>query len=261
MDKNIWIISQTNSHILTQIVTDNFMLLDLIDEIQIFNDINSKGDLATILESIPSNDKPYIYYIFEDKDLSSFAREFCISKNINSINIYELVFSFFYKTISERLQADFHEASVNNINEEFVDFALQADDGKNSKSFLDADIIIIGVSRTTKTPLSIYLSNLGYRVANLPLLPEVKIPDEIYQIDKNRIFALYMESNRIERIRKRRLERLGLPIDSIYADITRIEDELSYAHKISKELACKIIDVSSISIEETADIIINTMKR
>ncbi len=260
MDKNIWIISQTNSHILTQIVTDNFMLLDLIDEIKIFNDVNSKGDLSPILENIKSDDKPYIYYIFEDKNLSSYARDFCISSGINSIDIYELVFSFFYKTISERLQADFHVGFVNHINEEFVDFAIQADDGKNSKSFLDADIVILGVSRTTKTPLSIYLSNLGYRVANLPLLPEVKVPDEIYQVDKNKIFALYMEANRIERIRKRRLERLGLPIDSVYADMSRIEDELSYAQKVSNELACKIIDVSSISIEETADIIINTMK-
>lgn len=259
MKKNIWIISQSNSHILTQIISDNLMILGLIDNIHIINSIDDISSLNDSLEKMAQYDNSVLYYIFEDKDLSNICKEFCKSNNILSVDVHMLAFSYFYKMISKRVN---HEKSAifnEGIKDDFLSFALDNDDGKNPNSIEEADFVIIGISRTTKTPLSLYLSNHGYKVANLPLVPEVKVPDILFNIDKNKIFALEMEPNRLHSIRKERLKNLGLPSDSMYASIERIGEEIKYANGVFDKLGCRTIDVSSLSIEETADVIINTI--
>lgn len=135
---------------------------------------------------------------------------------------------------------------------EAIEFAMNFDDGKNPKGFLDADIVLLGVSRTSKTPLSVYLANKSYKVANLPLVPEIKIPNEIYEVDTKKLIGLIIDPKKLNEIRNQRLLTLGLSPDSAYAADERINEELDYAKKIYEELGCKIIDVSSSTIEETA---------
>lgn len=135
---------------------------------------------------------------------------------------------------------------------EAIEFAMNFDDGKNPKGFLDADIVLLGVSRTSKTPLSVYLANKSYKVANLPLVPEIKIPNEIYEVDTKKLIGLIIDPKKLNEIRNQRLLTLGLSPDSAYAADERINEELDYAKKIYEDLGCKIIDVSSSTIEETA---------
>lgn len=261
MKKNIWIISQSNSHILTQIISDNLMIFGLIDNIHIIGSIDDSISLNKSLNNIINYDNPVVYYIFEDKVLSKDAYDFCTSHDIHSVDVYKLAFSYFYNMISKRIN---HERSAifnDSVKDDFLSFALASDDGKNLNNILEADFVIIGISRTTKTPLSLYLSNHGYKVVNLPLVPEVKVPDLLFKIDKKKIFALEMEPERLSSIRKKRLKNLGLPADSMYASLDRIGEEVKYARSIFNELGCRTIDVSSLSIEETADVIINTIKK
>lgn len=135
---------------------------------------------------------------------------------------------------------------------EAIEFAMNFDDGKNPKGFLDADIILLGVSRTSKTPLSVYLANKSYKVANLPLLPEISIPEEIYQVDRKKLVGLIIDPKNLNEIRNQRLITLGLSPESSYANDERIEEELNYAKKLFEELGCYVIDVSKSTIEETA---------
>lgn len=142
---------------------------------------------------------------------------------------------------------------------EAVEFAVRYDDGKDSRGIEKADICLVGVSRTSKTPLSMYLAHKNYKVANVPLVPEVKAPKEIFEKDKSKIIGLIADPYKLNEIRKERLKTLGLGCKADYANIDRIELELEYSKKIMKDLDCMVIDVSSRAIEETASIVLNYM--
>lgn len=135
---------------------------------------------------------------------------------------------------------------------EAIEFAMNFDDGKNPKGFLEADIVLLGVSRTSKTPLSVYLANKSYKVANLPLVPEIAIPKEIYEVERKKIIGLIINPEKLNEIRNQRLVTLGLSPQSSYASDERIQEELKYAKDLYEELGCTVIDVSSSTIEETA---------
>lgn len=258
MEKNIWIISQTNSHSLTKIITANFMMLGLMEHLKIVDNLDDKSELDLTLQEANKVQNPIIYYIFEDRKLSDAAKNFCDFNKINSVDIHRLAFSFFYKLIASKINGEYNDSYLKEANLSFIEFAIDSDDGKKLESLKDADIVIIGISRTSKTPLSMYLSNHGYKVANVPLVPEVDLPDELLSVPKENIFALVMDPDRLVDIRKRRLKNLGLPDDAIYASLERINQEMEYANDVFQKLDCKAIDVSSLSIEETAGVIINT---
>lgn len=138
---------------------------------------------------------------------------------------------------------------------EAIEFAVQYDDGKDPRGVVKADIVLVGVSRTSKTPLSMYLANKLYKVANVPLVPEVPVPKEVYQKDKRRLFGLVANSEKLYTIREERLRALGLNSSAKYANVDRIKEEVDYSVQIMKDIGCTIIDVSNKAIEETAEII------
>lgn len=142
---------------------------------------------------------------------------------------------------------------------EAVEFAVKYDDGKDTRGVEMADICLVGISRTSKTPLSMYLAHKHYKVANVPLVPEVLPPDEIFKKDKRRIIGLIADPIKLNEIRLIRLKALGLADNADYATVERINKELEYSKEIIKKLGCKVIDVSNSAIEETAGIITNHM--
>lgn len=144
---------------------------------------------------------------------------------------------------------------------EAIEFAVKFDDGKESKMLHDADLVLIGVSRTSKTPLSIYLANkVHIKVLNIPLVPEINPPKELYEISKKRIIGLTNSVQMLNKIRKERIRCIGVKNGSNYSSLGRIIEELEYAEKIMKKIGCPIIDVSEKAIEETAQVIVEIMK-
>ena len=143
---------------------------------------------------------------------------------------------------------------------EAIEFAVKYDDGKDPRGVIKADICLVGVSRTSKTPLSMYLAHKHYKVANVPLVPEVPVPKEVYQKNKQQVFGLVANSSKLFTIREERLKALGLNSSAKYANVERIQEEIEYSKEIIKEIGCIMIDVSNKAIEETAEIIANHMK-
>ncbi|MCL6631095.1 MAG: kinase/pyrophosphorylase [Alicyclobacillus herbarius] len=140
---------------------------------------------------------------------------------------------------------------------EAVEFAVKYDDGRDPRGLERADIVLIGVSRTSKTPLSMYLAHRRMRVANVPLVPEVNPPEELFQIrDKGKVVGLTIRADKLNAIRRERLRSLGLTPTANYASHERIEMELAYAEQIMRRLGCFVIDVSDKAVEETAGIIL-----
>ena len=144
---------------------------------------------------------------------------------------------------------------------EAIEFAVKFDDGKNPMGFLKADIVIVGVSRTSKTPLSMYLAHKRIKAANLPLVPEVALPPELFQVPARKIVGLIIDPFKLNFIRSERLRSMGLDSNASYANIERINEELTYARNVMRRLHCPIIDVSSKAIEETANLVMEIVKR
>ncbi|MBO6039450.1 MAG: kinase/pyrophosphorylase [Acidaminococcaceae bacterium] len=140
---------------------------------------------------------------------------------------------------------------------EAVEFAVKYDDGKNPLGLLKADIVIIGVSRTSKTPLSMYLAHKQLKVANVPLVPEIVPPPELFKVPHHKIIGLLIDPYKLTDIRMTRLKAMGLSEDATYADVERITEELDYAKGIMRRVHCMIINVSNRAIEETAGIILD----
>lgn len=134
---------------------------------------------------------------------------------------------------------------------EAVDFAIRFDDGKNPDGVLQADVILTGVSRTSKTPNCMYLAHhYGLRAANVPIVSGVDPPPALYQVDPKRIIGLHIDPFILHEIRTTRAQILGMPVGSEYADIERIRLEVRQAKQMFRELKCHVIDVSSKAIEE-----------
>ncbi|MFD0715098.1 pyruvate, water dikinase regulatory protein [Paenibacillus sp. GCM10027626] len=144
---------------------------------------------------------------------------------------------------------------------EAVEFAVKYDDMRDTTGILKADIVLVGVSRTSKTPLSMYLAHKKFKVANVPLMPELKPPDELFRVPKGKVIGLTIGVHYLNVIRKERLKALGLPDSASYAMPSRIERELAYADEIMQKLGCVVIDVSHKAVEETASLIMEYIVR
>lgn len=134
-----------------------------------------------------------------------------------------------------------------------MEFAVQYDDGKDPQGFKDADLVVLGVSRTSKTPVCMYLANKNIKAANLPIVPETPIPEIIYELPREKLFGLTIDPNSLIEIRTQRLKIMGADGHySNYADYNRLTDELDFARKLYRRLGCRVLDVTNKAIEETA---------
>lgn len=140
---------------------------------------------------------------------------------------------------------------------EAVEFAVKHDDGQAAQGLGLADVVLVGLSRTSKTPLSTYLAQRGLKVANVPVVLGLPLPREIEQIDQSRIFGLTINAGALIRIRRARLRALNMPDDTDYARRDHIVAELQYARDIfAAHPLWPVIDVSERAIEETAAILL-----
>lgn len=144
---------------------------------------------------------------------------------------------------------------------EAIEFAVKSDDGKEPRNLAKADIVLTGVSRTSKTPLSTYLAGRGFRVANIPLVLGVEPPPELFRARAGRVVGLTIDPEILIRIRQERLKQLGMPEDASYGLRDHVRAELDYAHEIfRKNPEWLVIDVSNRAIEETAAIILESLR-
>jgi regulator of PEP synthase PpsR (kinase-PPPase family) len=134
-----------------------------------------------------------------------------------------------------------------------INYAVKHDDGKMSEGLGYGDIILVGLSRTGKTPLATYLANQGWKVANIPLHPDVAPPEELFEVDQRRVFGLTIGVETLVKLREARLKQLGLEPYAKYADPVMIADEIEWCKGVFQEnRRWRIIDVSDKAIEEAA---------
>src|SRR5699024_9396583 len=134
---------------------------------------------------------------------------------------------------------------------EAIEFAVRYDDGRDPRGIARADIVLLGVSRTSKTALSQYSAHQRITVATVLLVPKANPPEELFQIKPERCIGLKISAEKLNEIRKERLKALGLGDHATYATVKRIDEELAYFDDITRRIGCEIIDVSNKAVEET----------
>jgi hypothetical protein len=135
---------------------------------------------------------------------------------------------------------------------EAMEFALIHDDGQSAWSLDQADVVLIGVSRTSKTPTCMYLANRGVKAANIPVVPNVPLPQELFDLEGPVIVGLNKDPRRLVQIRRNRLNMLQQDGETDYVNPEAVAEEVSYAHRLFTSQKWPVIDVSRRSIEETA---------
>jgi regulator of PEP synthase PpsR (kinase-PPPase family) len=142
---------------------------------------------------------------------------------------------------------------------EAIEFAVKYDDGVG-RGLDEADVVLVGVSRTSKTPLSIYLGYLGHKAANVPVVRGIELPAELFELDPAKIVGLTIEAERLLDIRTARIRSMGAP-SRRYAELEEIYRELEEASALHRRLGCPVIDVTELSVEETSMRIVRLVER
>lgn len=196
-------------------------------------------------------------------------REFLIQEaSKNGVEVFDIIGPLIDKIQSSyQLSPRYEPGMARKLDEDYfkkveaIEFAVKYDDGRDPRGILRADIVLIGVSRTSKTPLSQFLAHKRLKVANVPIVPEVDPPEELFQVSPEKCIGLTISPEKLNDIRKERLKSLGLNDKAIYANIGRIKEELEFFQGIVDKIGCEVVDVSNRAVEETAGIILNTIKK
>ncbi|BCU52429.1 [pyruvate, water dikinase]-phosphate phosphotransferase / [pyruvate, water dikinase] kinase [Staphylococcus auricularis] len=207
-----------------------------------------------------------IVYTLVKPEIRKYMEAKIKEKQIKSVDIMGPLMNIFREEINE--EPYYEPGLVHRLDEayfkkiEAIEFAVKYDDGKDPKGLSKADIVLLGVSRTSKTPLSQYLAHKeSYKVMNIPIVPEVTPPDKLFSTDPRKIIALRISDEKLNRIRRERLKQLGLGDNARYATEQRIKEEIEYFQDLVDKLDCPVIDVSDKAIEETANDIIRIIEQ
>ena len=224
--------------------------------------ISKDEDLSSLKKSLIDH-QGIALLTLADQNLAEEITQFCQTHDLDYFNLLQPLTQLIEKRTLVKpsqeagAQHELDAAYFKRI--EAMEFASKYDDGNNPSIFDEADILLLGISRTSKTPLSMYLATLGYKVTNLPLIPENSLPDSLFKIDRKKIIGLTTDLEIIQKFRQKRMEEFGIQGASQYASRSRIQAELDYADQIYQQLECPVINVADRSIEETAQLIIQDM--
>lgn len=260
----IYVISDSLGETGEQVARAAVSQFDITDyEIRRYSYVLTRNMVEEILQEAKKENSVILYTVVQSK-YSQMITDFAIENDIPHINLLEGILNSIEKRIHKKPKRE--PGIIRKLDDSYfkrveaIEFAVKYDDGKDPRGLKKADLVILGISRTSKTPLSMYLANKNIKVANIPLVPEAILPKEVFEIPKKRIVGLTNSPEKLNSIRRERLKALGLSGEANYASMQRILDEIDYAEKIMRRIGCPIIDVSDKAIEETAGIIIDILK-
>ena len=221
----------------------------------------TENQIKKILENAEKNKNSIILYTIVNSKLAKFLADEALKKKIPCFGVLGDLILNFSKILNQKAS---HEPSGQHVlNKEYYDrieaiqFTMNHDDGNNTADIDKSDIVLLGVSRTSKTPTSIYLANRGYKTSNIPLVNEKSVPEKIKKNNfKSCIVGLTTESSRLFEIRKNRLASLKENENTKYVSIEEIKKELESSKQIFRKNNWPTIDVTRKSVEETAASII-----
>jgi len=261
LDKNkpkVFVVSDSlgeTAELVAKAVASQFNLSDI--EIRRFPYVNNKQQVKEII----SQSEGYnclIAYTLVIPELKEYLEELVNEMGLEAVDILSPMLRAMERLLNKPPKLE--PGLLRKLDEQYfkrveaIEFAVKYDDGKDPKGLVKADIVLVGISRTSKTPLSMYLAHKRIKCANVPLVPEVSPPEELYKV-KNKVVGLIIDPYHLYEIRKERLKTLGLTSNANYAAVERIIKELEYSDAVMKKIGCPVINVTNKAVEETASTI------
>jgi regulator of PEP synthase PpsR (kinase-PPPase family) len=260
--KSIYIISDATGQSALHILRAALVQFDHARaKIMVFHDIDSKASLTRILDQARLA-KALIAFTFVKKGMRDLASAYCrkhkifhldiLGPLINDLSSYLNLEPLETPSLLRKVDARYFKRI------EAIEFTVDHDDGRDAASLKEADIVIVGLSRTSKTPTSFFLAQEGYKVANVPIVPGIDLPEELDEIDQSKIVCLNIDATVLQKVRKVRQKQFGLKPS--YSEFKTVFAEVEYVWDlIRKHRAWKVVDTTNKSIEETATEIIHAM--
>tara|TARA_A100000164_G_scaffold370805_1_gene397514 strand:- start:824 stop:1648 length:825 start_codon:yes stop_codon:yes gene_type:complete len=229
--------------------------------VQQFSFIRTENQISKIVEKCVKKKNPIILFTIVDTSLSDFLKKKCLNENIPCYGALEELIIVFSKLLKK--EASHIPSGQHQLNDEYykrieaIQFTMNHDDGNSVDDLDKSDIILLGVSRTSKTPTSIYLANRGFKTSNIPIVNKNSIPNKLQKNPKlSCVIGLTTDPERLVDIRKNRMSLIKEDQRTTYTNLTKIIDEVKEAKKIFKRYNWPIIDVTRKSVEEVAASII-----
>ena len=219
--------------------------------------IHSEAMLRAVVEPLADRaGSAVVFSTLADETLKARLDELCAESGLPHADLLEPAVSTLQQALGE---APSRRVSPVGVGEDYftrihaMEFAIANDDGKLAQPLSAADIVLVGVSRTGKTPLSMYLGYLGYKTTNIPLVPGIAAPRALFEVDRWKIVGLTIDPQRLQQIRHRRVRTLGVSGSKDgYAELAKIYDELEEVGAVQRRLGCPLIDTTSLALEEAA---------
>ncbi len=221
--------------------------------------------LNRVLETIRI-DKGVVFCTLVEEEVREKLEKFCKKENIPYFPLMENIVSLLEKYTG--IKAINKPGGQHILNDDYfkrieaINYTLEHDDGQGQINLEEADVIVVGVSRTSKTPTCIYLANQGIKAANYPLVPHIGISDELNAIKNTQVVALITSAHALVEIRRKRSATLGISVvDNDYIDIHKVEEEITAAKRIFANKGWPVIDITRRSVEETSSAIMNILSQ
>lgn len=205
-----------------------------------------------------------IVYTIVSAELRRYVHDKSIKERVRSVDLLGPLLTSFSNVFET--EPDYQPGLLHAVNDKYfekvaaVEFTLNHDDGRNLKSLDECDVVLVGISRTSKTPLSIFLSMEGLKVVNIPIILNMPLPDKLFNIDQRKIFGLTIDPETLREIRQNRLSKLGARASGDYANDKKVVEEIEYANSLfDKNRRWPVFNVTNKALEETAAEIIKLL--
>ena len=217
--------------------------------------VRTPDQVVKILDVV-SKQRGFVLYTFVDQNIAKQLCSGCSQIQIPCVPVLDPVVAAFGKFLNAETRA--RPGGQHVMDAEYfsridaIQFALTHDDGQSAWDLHEADVILLGVSRTSKTPTCIYLANRGIKAANVPIVPGCPVPEQVFEVRNPLIIGLTKDPKRLVEIRRQRLRLLGQDENTDYVDIGAVSNEINEARRLCNKHDWPTINVSRRSIEETA---------
>lgn len=228
-----------------------------------YKNVRTKDHIDAIFQEAAIHHDMVVYTIVS-ADLRRHVLELSRKEKVRSVDLLGPLLTSFSNLFE--MEPEYQPGLLHAVNDSYfekvaaVEFTLNHDDGRNLKTLDECDVVLVGISRTSKTPLSIYLSMEGIKVVNIPIILDMPLPENLAQIDQRKIFGLTIEAEALREIRTNRLSNLGTKARGDYADEKKVIQEIEWANSLFEEnRRWPVFNVTNIALEETAAEIIKML--
>lgn len=236
---------------------------EVVVHVRTFPQVNDREALARLFR-VAARDRAMVITTLVRGDMRRAAVELSKEHRVRTVDAIGSLLgqlSDFLESVPEGVPGRMHQADDAYFERvAAVEYTVKADDGKEPRLLPEADIILVGVSRTSKTPLSVFLAHKGYKVSNVPIVLDRPIDAKVYEVDQRRIYALTIDPSSLQQIRRQRMKTMRMTSQTNYGDMGYILAELAWAEEqFRRNPSWPVIDVTNKAVEETAATILRIM--